>query len=144
MTKKEKAHKEMKWKEAIDMLNDVVRIKLAPSGVHGIGVFALRDLKAGDKLYSDIIPNALDVPFRKFKELRPEIRSLILSSWPRIISGKPFIYPVTKMSAFLNHNNEPNYDDVKDIVLKDIKECEEVFVDYRLIEGYKKIFKWLK
>jgi len=138
-----KAFRDKKWKEAIELLNDIVRIKLAPSPIHGIGVFALRDLKKGDKLYADVIPNAFDLPLRKFKRLKPEIRELILNHWPNIVNGAHFLYPVTKMTAFMNHG-EANYDINSDEVLKPIKCGEEIFVDYKKFANSENIFKWMK
>lgn len=139
-----KKHKELKWKESIDLLNDIVKIKLAPSPIHGVGVFALRDIKKDEKLYADVIPNAFDLPYSKLKQLKPYIADIILGHWPQIINGSHFLYPVTKMTAFLNHSENPNYDASKDIVLRDIKEGEEITEDYRTLNNYQKVFKWLK
>jgi len=139
-----KAQREQNLKRAIDFLNDVVKIKLAPSSIEGIGVFAMRDLKKGEKLYTDMIPNALDIPYSKFKLLRPEIRELILGHWPNIINGSHFLYPVTKMNAFMNHSDDPNYDGKTDLLIKDVKAGEEITENYKVIKNWDKIYKWLK
>jgi SET domain-containing protein len=138
-----KAHRELKCKEAINLLNDIVKIRLAPSSIHGVGVFAMRDIKKGEKLYADVIPNAFDLPFEKFKKLKPEIRDIILGHWPQVVNGSHFLYPVTKMTAFLNHSDNPNYDASGDTVLKDIKTGEEVTENYRTLKNWEKIFTWL-
>lgn len=139
-----KAHKELKWKEAINLLNDIVKIRIAPSAVHGVGIFAMRDIKKGEKLYADVIPNAFDLPYAKFKKLRPEISELILSHWPLVINGSHFLYPVTKMVAFMNHSDDANYDGKNDVVLREIKQGEEVFENYKEMENWQKAFPWLK
>lgn len=140
-TKKQQGEK---IKQAIILLNDIVKVKLAPSSIHGVGVFALRDIPKGQKLYLDAIPHAFDVPYKKFSELEPEIREILLGHWPNIINGSHFLYPVTKMTAFLNHSDQPNYDAKEDKTLKRIKKGEEIVEDYKLIENWDKIFSWLK
>lgn len=138
-----KAHREKKIKEAIKLLNDIVKIKIAPSQVHGVGVFALRDMKKGEKLYADAIPHAFDVPYSKFKLLRPEIRDIILGHWPQIINGSYFLYPVTRMVAFMNHADNHNYDGKADKLIKDVKAGDEITENYREIPNYEKVFAWL-
>lgn len=138
-----KRHVQKKIKDAIILLNDIVKTRLAPSQIHGIGVFAMRDLKKGEKLYLDAIPHAFDLPYAKFKRLNRDVAQIILSHWPQVINGSHFLYPVTKMSAFLNHENDANYDAKEDVTLKAIKAGEEITEDYRVIEGYEKIFPWI-
>lgn len=139
-----KAHKEKKWREAIKLLDDIVCIKLAPSSIHGIGVFATRNLKKGDKIYADVIPHAFDVPYKLFRRMKPVVADTLLNYWPNIINGAHFLYPITKSTAYLNHSNEPNYNQVKDEMLKDVNCGEEITVDYKLYPNWEKLFKWLK
>lgn len=138
-----KKHQREKIKNAIILLNDIVKIKLAPSSVHGVGVFAMRNIKKGDKLQADSIPHAFDVPYKEFKKLDQEVREMILGHWPQIINGSHFLYPVTKMTAFMNHSNEPNYDAKEDKVLRSIKKDEEILENYKLVPNWEKIFPWL-
>ncbi len=149
MTKLQKdfrvSKKEQKKKiaDAIVLLNDVVSVRLAPSSIQGIGVFSLRDLKKGKQLNLDAIPHAFDIPYKELKKLNPEVREVILAHWPNIINGSHFLYPVTKMTAFLNHSNNPSYDAKKDTLLRDLKKGEELTEDYRVIENWQKVFPWL-
>lgn len=138
-----KVHKNEKIKNAIILLNDIVKIRLAPSSVHGVGVFAMRDIKKGEKLYTDIIPHQFDLPYKKFNKLNKEIQEILLGHFPLVIEGSHFLYPVTKFSAYLNHSDKPNYDAVNDKALKDIKVGEEVTEDYRLIKNWQKVFPFL-
>lgn len=141
--KSEKKQRAEKTKQAIDLINEIVKLQLRPSAVHGVGVFALRDIKKGETLYADIIPHQFDVPYAKFNLLDPTIRDILLGHFPLITEGSHFMYPVTKMSAFLNHSDTPNYDAKKDVALRKIKASEEVLEDYRLIPSFEKVYPWL-
>lgn len=136
-------HRQKKYKEAIKLLNDIVKIRIAPSSIHGVGVIAMRNMKKGEKLYADSIPNAFDLPYSKLDELRKDVKEIILSHWPNIINGSNFLYPVTKMTAFLNHSDDPNYDAKEDVLLKDVKKGEEITENYKLIKNADKVFPWL-
>ena len=138
-----KRHIEKKLKDQITLLNEIVKIRLAPSAIHGVGVIAMRDIKKGEKLYTDSIPHQFDLPYSKFNKLDGEIQDILLGHFPLIISGSHFMYPVTKFSAFLNHSDDANYDAKNDKALKDIPKDREVTEDYRLIDNYKKVFTWL-
>ena len=139
-----KKHVENKFKEQIKLLNEIVKIYIAPSQIHGVGVFAMRDFKKGEKLYTDIIPHQFDLPYKRFNELSQEIQEILLGHFPLIVSGSHFIYPVTKMSAYLNHSDTPNYDAIKDECFINIKKGEEITEDYHLIKDYKKVFSFLR
>lgn len=136
--------KAQKHEEAIKLLREIVKIKLAPSEIDGVGVFAMRDLKKGEKLYTDIVPHQFDLPYSKVKKLPKDIRDILLGQFPLITEGSHFLYPVTKMSGYLNHSDTPNYDAVEDKTLRKIKAGEEITEDYRLIKGWEKIYPWLK
>lgn len=138
-----KKHLKEQHENAVKMLNELVKLKVSPSSIHGVGVFAMRDIKKGEKLYADAQYQALDVPYRMFKKLRPEIAEYILGRWAPIINGSHFIYPDSKMIAFMNHSDDNNYDGKTDTALRDIKEGEEIYEDYRIIPNYQKIYKWL-
>lgn len=139
-----KAHIEKKHKEAIELLNRVVSTKIAPSSIDGVGVFAIRDIKKGEIIELDAIPHGFDLPYKKFNKLNPEVRDILLGHFPLIASGSHFIYPVTKMTAFLNHSDKPNYDAKGYKALKKIKKGEEITEDYRKIEGWEKVYPFLK
>ncbi len=139
-----KKHIKEKLDNAINLVNEIVKIKLAPSPIQGVGVFALRKINKGEKLYTDAIPNQLDIPYSMFNKIDPEIREIILGHFPLITVGSHFMYPVTKFSAYLNHSENANYDAKEDKALRKIKKGEEITEDYRLIENYKEVFKWLK
>lgn len=144
-----KAHKDLKWKESIEALNEIVNSEIQPSKIHGVGVFALRDFKKGDKLYQGGIPNTFDLPYSKFKTLKPYVKEKLLQFFPFKVTEKKedpitFWYPVNSMQAYINHSNKPNYDPIEDVALKDIKKGEEITEDYKKIDGWAKVYKFIK
>jgi len=126
-----------------------VKVRLAPSKVHGIGVHAIRDMDKGQRLWGNIYPQFFDLPYSQFSKLLPEVKELILERNPGIASkysqlgGGRFAYPDTLLQAYMNHSDNPNYDAVLDLTLKDIKKGEEILEDYRLIDGWKESYTWL-
>jgi len=137
-------HKKEKITQAIKMINEVAKVRLAPSKVHGIGVFAMRDIKKGEKVYADAIHQMHDVPYKQFTRIRPEIVELILERFPRVVEGSQFMCPDTLMQIYMNHSDKPNYDNKTDKALRKIKEDEEIFEDYKAIKGWEKSYRWLK
>lgn len=130
-------------KKQLDWLNQNVKVRLAPSKIHGVGVFALRDIKKGENLLADIQPIGFNLPYAEFTELHPEVRDQILGQWPQIQNGSMFAYPTTRIQAYINHHEKPNYDAINDVMLKSAKAGTEITEDYRLIPGYQQIFPWL-
>lgn len=127
----------------IGMLNTFVRLRIAPSNVHGVGVFAICDIPTGTKLYTDQMPEIFTLPYAKFRKLMPHVRALLLERWPLITQGSAFLYPDARMVAYMNHSDEPNFDAKEDRTLRDIIEGEELTEDYRKIDGYAQVFPWL-
>ena len=130
--------------QQVQELNTYVKTKIAPSKIHGVGVFALRDIPKGQKLYADMATKLYTLPYSSFGKLFPEVKELLLERFPLIVNGSRFLYPDTRIVAFMNHQENPNYNAKSDLVLKDIKEGEEITEDYRKIEGWEKVFGWLK
>ncbi len=133
----------MNQDQQIDKLNCEVKTCLGPSMIQGIGVFALRDIPKGTKLYADNAPAVYSIPFSSFGKLFPEIQEQLLGQWPQIVNGSKFAYPTCRFQAYMNHNTEPNYDAMNDITLKDIAKGEEITEDYRDIPNWQKVFPTL-
>lgn len=131
-------------KQAILMVNNVAKLRLSPSEVHGVGVFAIRNIRKGERVYASAIPVMLDIPYREFKNILPEIVEAILQRFPRVVDGSHFMCPDTLMQMYMNHSDEPNYDNQTDKALKGIKKGEEVFENYKSIKGWEKVYKWLE
>jgi SET domain-containing protein len=127
--------------DTVEYLNSTVFCALRPSPIHGIGVFAIRNIPKGTTLTD----HTLECPNQQlygldeddFARLHPEIRSLILS---RLIfeADAPLIFlsPNTDaiLRGFMNHSDTPNSDGA--IALRDIAAGEEVTENYKAF-GYK-------
>lgn len=134
----------MNYDHQIAELNTYCKTYLAPSKIHGVGVFALRDIPKGDKLFTDMVPKLYNVPYSEFNRLFPEVQEQLLGQFPLIKNGSAFAYPTTRIVAFMNHDKNPNYDAVNDLTLKKIKAGQEITEDYRKIEGADSLFDFLK
>ena len=133
----------MNQKEAIDKLNSEIKVRLAPSKVHGIGVFALQDLYVGEKLHADTMPNVYKIPYGSYSKIWPEVGDLIRERWPSVVNGEPFMMPEALMIAYMNHSENPNYSNTTDLILKDVKKGEEVFENYKDIPNWEVAFPFL-
>ncbi len=144
MKKGEKSNKTRQFENQINILNDLISYKVGPSAVHGVGIIALVDIKKGTKLNLDASFQQFDLPYKKFNKLEPHVSQHILERFPLVAQGSHFIYPDAKMSAFCNHSDDPNYDNKEDKTTRKIKTGEEIFEDYRNIEGWEVIYPWIK
>ena len=126
-------------------LNTYVKTYIGVSKIHGVGVFALRDIPKGQKLYADMAPKGYTLPYSEFGKLFPEIRKKLLERFPDIVNGSHFAHPDTRIVAFMNHGfgDNVNYDAENDIILKDVKVGEEITENYKLIKGWEKVFTFL-
>jgi len=129
--------------DVIDFLNATVKMKLAPSPIHGIGVFAIKDIAAGTKLFADRMPFPYKLQPADQTKLFPEVRELLVSRWPRMVLGEPFGWPDVHFQGYMNHADEPTYDGTLDIVIRDLKAGDEITEDYRRIPGWEEAFPWL-
>lgn len=127
----------------IDQLNERVKLRIAPSPIHGVGVFAIRDIGKGQHLSMDGLPLPYKISPGNLSKLLPEVRELILERWPRASQGMPFAYPDAIMLAYTNHSDDPNYDALNGVTLRDIKQGEEITEDYRKIENWGQVYPWL-
>lgn len=127
----------------IAALNSMVKVRLAPSKVHSVGVFAIRDIFKGEKIYADYLPKVFSVPYSSFGKLFPEVKQLILERWPRVVVGEKFAWPTDRTIAYMNHSEEPNYNPGKDEALVNIKAGEELFENYFHIPGWEVAHPWL-
>lgn len=108
-------------------------LKLKPSPIHGIGVFALKDYAKGEQVifqYDTIVAHQLTED--AFRALPPYMQSEILDRTV-FIEGEPlsFLDPNSEVDyrAFMNHSDTPNTDGI--YAIRDINAGEEVTEDYR-------------
>ncbi len=129
--------------EQIDTLNSIVRTKIAPSPISGVGLFALRDIPKGTKLGANDTYKVYKLTLTQLKKLRPEIREEILGKWPQICNGSAFAYPTTRQQAYINHSDDPNYNPFTDETIKSVACGEEITENYRNIKGHEIAHPWL-
>ena len=133
--------------EQIDELNATVKCKLAPSKIHGVGVFAIMDIPKGQRVHCR--PDQAgriwyNVPYGSLSKLLPEIKELVLERWPSIVNGSNFTSPNDCWPiCWMNHADTPNYEMHTDTALIDIKKGEEITEDYRKMINYGKVYPWL-
>ena len=119
-------------------------ITIKPSTVHGIGVFAIRDIpKDCSTIFSRNVGNWIKVPIAEIETLPEHSKSLVETYC--LYDEENYYLPdygfkVMDLVNYLNHSNEPNIESVNDgenfIALRDIKAGEELFVSYHdIAEG---------
>jgi len=137
-------------KEQIIDLNNTVRCKLFVSKIHGVGVVALRNIQKGERCHirPNFNPKFYNLSFSNLNKLFPEVKALILDRWASVVNGSIFQSPNDDqhLLMFVNHSLEDyNYDVIKDIALRDIKEGEEILENYCFMDNAEKAHSpWLK
>jgi SET domain-containing protein len=123
--------------DSIEYLNSTVWATLRPSPIHGIGVFAIRDIPKGTRITDHSVhtigqEKLFKISDEDFLRILPEIRSLILDrtsfqkgQW--LVFYSPNVESC--LQSFMNHSATPNSDG--QTALFDIKAGEEITEDYR-------------
>jgi len=133
--------------ELLHELSQETYAALKPSAVHGIGVFAIRDIPKGCRaIFSRNVGEWIKLPIAEVEKLPEHSRSLIETYC--LYDETDYYVPdygfkVMDIVNYLNHSSDPNIISVNDgeyfEALKDIPAGEELFVDYGKIvevEGY--------
>lgn len=124
-----------------------VYTRLKPSQVDkgGVGVFAIRDIRRGTKIFtgddSDLIWHTRDE--LGLANLPPAVKRLYddfcLIEQKGLRYGCPSNFNLLTVAWYLNHSKEPNVrcgDDFEFYTLKDIREGEELVVDYETYNDF--------
>jgi len=123
--------------ENINYINSTVWATLKKSSIHGIGVFAIRDIPKGTKLSDNNVTEPINLKHFTFNKkqlrlIRPEILNLILDRtiFPKGIEEVTIVSPNSNytLTAFCNHSSESNCDSI--YAIKDIKQDEEILTDF--------------
>ena len=111
-------------------VNKTVLATLAPSAIHGVGVFAVQDIKKDSGVYLRWEPRGLLQT--TLSKLKPEVKKIIIQRWPPVQDGYPFLHPHedVNLGSFINHSDTPNYNQDRDCAIKDIKAGEEITENY--------------
>lgn len=133
----------MNQEEQILELNQIVKATIGVSKVHGVGVFAIRDIQKGRTVFADRMPRLYHISPGNIDKLLPEVKKIILERWPLVMQGERFAFPDVRLVSLMNHASTPNYDPVTDTALEDIRAGEEIFESYCQIPDAEKIYPWL-
>ncbi len=124
-------------------LNEYLTTDIAPSSTHGIGTFALRDLKVGEDVFIrwNGETKVYILPKDEFNTLSESSKFLILKSYENK-EQYPYIWFRLFKDSYFNLSNpwayvntkekEGNIDSVTKKVIKPIKQGEELFGTYNL------------
>lgn len=114
-----------------------VYCKLGVSPIHGIGVFALRDIRVGDTPLKSMVTNK-EIKFSRddLKKIPSSVKRH-LSAFCLLEKGRLFIPKIgmnaVNLATYLNHSKTPNLvfdDDYVLIAIKNIACDEELTIDY--------------
>lgn len=102
-------------------------VEIRKSGKHGNGLFALRDFKKGESLYS--LKKGRMVKYDEIQNLSEREKMHL----DRVGDEYEIIEPP---GCFINHSCEPNVEEKNRIgyASRDIKEGEEITIDYTYLE----------
>jgi uncharacterized protein len=113
-------------------------VKVAPSQIHGVGLFAIRDIPKETVVLTFSYRDFPCVEIRKsvLKDKLPkEVYSQIIKNWAE--TEKTIFVPVNINQQlhyvnFLNHSKDPNvrYQDEKYISMRRILKGEEILIDF--------------
>jgi len=129
----------MKRKQRPTIPHAGVYARIRPSKIHGVGVFAIRDIPKGAKVFEGDDSKVIWMKrcALKLNELPQEVKRLYDQFC--LIKDKGEIYGCPKnfnrmtVAWYLNHSKTPNVGCDKDYIffaLRDIKEGEELTADY--------------
>ncbi len=122
-------------------------VMLKPSPVHGIGVFAIKNIPKGCRtIFSSGVGEWIKLPIKEVEALPAHSRSLI-ETYCLYDEENYFVpdygFKLMDLVLYLNHSATPNIISINEgeqfEALRDIKEGEEVLINYGSIvevEGY--------
>jgi SET domain-containing protein len=130
-----------------DHLKHEVYCKLGVSKIHGVGVFALRDIPKGTKpLKSMVTHKEKKFSRTEIKDVPGSVRKH-LADFCLVEGGRVFVPQIgmnaVNISTYLNHSKTPNLFFNKEEVLealRDVQRGEEMTIDYDLSFGEEHVF----
>jgi len=132
-------------KEALlEQLKDDTYVMLQPSGIHGIGVFAIRPIPKGCRtIFSTGVGEWIKLPVADVEQLPPSSKNLVETYC--LFDEENYYVPdygfkVMDLVNYLNHSYNPNIISVNNgevfEALTDIQTGEELMVNYgHIVEG---------
>lgn len=134
----------MKKQALLKQLAESTYVMIKASPVHGIGVFAIRDIPKGTQdIFSQGIGEWIEVSKEEVDALPKHSRDLVENHC--LFDDKSYFIPdygfkLVDLVIYLNHSDKPNVVSVNDgerfEAIRDIASGEELFVDYgTIVEG---------
>jgi len=122
--------------------HDNVYARIKPSPIHGVGVFAIRDIPKGTDVFRGEIRRFVEVPIREVESADPELQKLYEDFCGR--NGENYSCPDSfnnlTPSWHLNHSktevNSLCDEKGRILTLRDIKKGEELLLDYSKYEEW--------
>lgn len=130
--------------ELLRELRNETYVALQPSGIHGIGVFAIRPIPKGCRnIFSENKGEWITLPIIDVETLPGHSKNLVETYC--LFDEENYYVPsygfkLMDLVNYLNHSNNPNIVSIEDgtwfEALRDIQPGEELFVDYgHLVDG---------
>jgi SET domain-containing protein len=123
--------------------------RLKPSKVHGVGVFAIKDIKKGQEPFPDApeFSGLQVVPTKEIEKIDPEVKKVIMDFYSRD-EEYYYIGPTPNnigIYAYMNHSEkEWNIELSKNkrffVAAKDIKKSEELLTNYKQYSKFENNF----
>ena len=134
----------MKKQALIKQLSESTYVLIQPSPIHGIGVFAIRDIPKGTQdIFSQGFGEWIEVSREEVESLPEHSRALVENHC--LFDEKSYFIPeygfkMVDLVIYLNHSETPNVISINDgerfEAIRDIKVGEELLVDYgTIVEG---------
>ncbi len=134
----------MKYQRRKKLPHNNIYTRLAPSKIQGVGVFAIRDILKGTNIFSNDKSKMIWIDESEIKNIDPEVKKLY-DDFCVIKNGKygcPKNFNTLTVGWYLNESKENlNVRCIKDynfIAIRDIKNGEELFIDYSTFSEYPK------
>jgi SET domain-containing protein len=114
----------------------VVKTKLDKSLISGIGLFADQDILKGDLIWKMTSISSFQISPDKYKQLSQIEKDFIIQKdyyW--MDDDGNYLIPLDD-SRFVNHSNDPNIiekDENSCVASRDIKQNEELTIDYKIL-----------
>ena len=128
----------------LKQLAEATYVMIKASPIHGIGVFAIRDIPKGTQdIFSQGVGDWIEVSKEEVEALPKHSRDLVENHC--LFDEQNYFIPdygfkLVDLVIYLNHSDTPNIISINDgerfEAIRDIAEGEELFVDYgTIVEG---------
>ncbi len=126
----------MNKKQLLKHLREEVYCRVKPSPIHGVGLFALRDIPKGtDPFVNSLSDEYVELTQEEMDTLDPQVRKLV-HDMSSLEDDKYYVHAygfnIIHPLFFINHSKSPNTKTkgLRYITIRKIKKGEELTVDY--------------